>query len=298
MLFLAPAGFPPRAPARKRAVRYFYSLCFKSAKLAAVTFKHQQGIGLRFDHAAATYDRHTAIQWSVARRLLWEIEKDPAPRRILEIGCGTGLLTEQLRERFPGAQVHALDLSPAMVAVARRRWRGAGRVRWHVGDVRRFQPAGKFDLIVSNCALHWVVPLIPALRRIARWLAPGGRFHAAIMLRGTLTELHNTRRRVAPDKTPLRTLPTFAAICSNVRAAGFARVVARRYKAVKSYPSADALLHILHEQGLTGGAIAGRGRPLTRGELQRLRAEYDQRFQTPKGVKATYRVAYLCARKS
>ncbi|MCX6998626.1 MAG: methyltransferase domain-containing protein [Kiritimatiellaeota bacterium] len=263
-----------------------------------MTFQHQRAIGLRFDHAAATYDRHTAIQWSVARRLLWEIEKDPAPRRILEIGCGTGLLTEQLRERFPGALVHALDLSPAMVAVARQRWRGAGRVRWHVADVRRFQPAGQFDLIVSNCALHWVVPLIPALRRIGRWLAPGGCFHAAIMLRGTLTELHNARRRVAPDKAPLRNLPTFAAVCADVRAAGFAQVVARRYKAVKSYPSAEALLRMLHEQGLTGGAIAGSGRLLTRGELQRLRADYDRRFQAKKGVKATYRVAHVCARKA
>ena len=267
-----------------------------------MTSKLQKAVGLHFDHAAATYDRHAAIQWYVARRLLWEIEQQPtkqqpAPRRILEIGCGTGLLTEQLRERFPGAQVHALDLSPAMVAVARRRWRGAARVRWHVADIRRFQPAGRFDLIVSSCALHWVVPLIPALRRLARWLAPGGRFYAAIMLRGTLTELHAARRRVAPDKAPLRSLPSFAAVLSAVQAAGFTTVVARRHKALRSYASAQALVRMLHEQGLTGGAIAGRGRLLTRGELERLQADYDQRYPTAQGVKATYRVAYVCARK-
>ena len=95
-----------------------------------MTTKLQRTVGKRFDAAAATYDKHSAIQWSVARRLLWEIEKGPAPKRILEIGCGTGLLTEQLRERFPAAEVHALDISAAMVARARERWRGAARVRW------------------------------------------------------------------------------------------------------------------------------------------------------------------------
>jgi malonyl-CoA O-methyltransferase len=264
-----------------------------------MTTKFQSTVGKRFDAAAATYDKHAAIQWSVARRLLWEIEKGPSPRRILEIGCGTGLLTEQLRERFPRAEVHALDLSPAMVAHARARWRGAARVRWHVGDVRRHQPAGHFDLIVSSCALHWVEPLAPVLRKIVRWLTPHGRFFAAIMLRGTLAELHASRRRVAPGKPVLRVLPSFPTIAAFARRAGFATLTARRHKALIALPTARALLTMLHEQGLTGGPVAGSGRPLTRGELQRLVADYEQHFPARGGgVRATFRVAYLAAQKA
>lgn len=260
--------------------------------------KLQHVVGKRFDAAAATYDKHSAIQWSVARRLLWELEKGPAPHRILEIGCGTGLLTEQLRERFPRAQVHALDISPAMIAVARQRWRGAARVRWHVGDVRRYRPAGHFDLIVSNCALHWATPLTPVFRRLARWLTPGGQLYAALMLRGTLAELHAARRRVAPQKPPLHTLPSFAAVSAAARHTGFVSLTARRHKAVKSSPSARALLLLLHEQGLTGGPVAGSGRPLTRGELQRLVTDYEKNYPAPRGgVRATFRVAFLCAQK-
>jgi malonyl-CoA O-methyltransferase len=258
----------------------------------------QRTIGKRFDAAAATYDKHAAIQWAVARRLLWEVEKGPAPRRILEIGCGTGLLTEQLRERFPAAAVHALDISSAMITVARQRWRGAARVRWHVADVRRYRPAGRFDLIVSNCALHWVEPLAPVFRRIARWLTPGGHFHAALMLRGTLAELHAARRRVAPRKPTVHALPSFATVSAAARRAGFATLLARRHQTQKSYSSASALLTMLHEQGLTGGPVAGSGRPLTRSELGRLVADYERNYPARRGgIQTTFRVAYLCARK-
>ena len=261
--------------------------------------KLQQTVGKRFNAAAATYDKHAAIQWSVARRLLWEIERGKPPRRILEIGCGTGLLTEQLRERFPAAEVHALDISPAMIAVARQRWRGAARVRWHVGDVRRYRPAGHFDLIVSNCALHWAAPLAPVFRRLARWLMPGGRLCAALMLRGTLAELHAARQRIAPQKPTLHSLPSFAAVAAAARHAGFVALVARRHKALKSSPSARALLMLLHEQGLTGGPVAGSGHPLTRGELQQLMADYERNYPARHGgVRATFRVAFLCAKKS
>lgn len=264
-----------------------------------MTTKLLRTVGKRFNAAATTYDKHSAIQWSVARRLLWEIEKGPPPRRILEIGCGTGLLTEQLCERFPRAKVHALDIAPAMIAMAAQRWRGAACVCWHVADVRRYRPAGRFDLIVSNCALHWVEPLAPTLRRIVRWLMPGGQFHAAIMLCGTLTELHTARRRIASQNPPLHTLPTFAAVVAAARRAGFATLTTQRHKALKSYPSARGLLTMLHEQGLTGGPIAGSGRPLTRGELGRLVEDYEQNYPARRGgVKATFRVAYLAAQKS
>lgn len=261
--------------------------------------KLQRTVGKRFDAAAATYDKHAAIQWSVARRLLWEIEKGPMPKRILEIGCGTGLLTEQLRERFPRAEVHALDIAPAMVAHARERWRGAARVRWHVADVRRYQPAGHFDLIVSSCALHWVEPLAPVFRKIERWLTPGGQFYAAIMLRGTLAELHASRRRVAPQKPVLRVLPSFPTIDALAHHAGFASLITRRHKALITLPTARALLTMLHEQGLTGGPVAGSGRPLSRHELQALAADYEKQYPARRGgVRATFRVAYLAAQKA
>ena len=168
-----------------------------------------------------------------------------------------------------------------------------------MADVRRYQPAGHFDLIVSSCALHWVDPLAPVFRKIVRWLAPRGRFFAAIMLRGTLVELHAARCRVAPQKPVRHALPSFPTIAAYARRASFAALTTRRHKALVSLPSARTLLTMLHEQGLTGGPIAGSGRLLTRRELQQLVNDYEHNFPSRDGgVRATFRVAYLTAQKS
>ena len=57
----------------------------------------------------------------------------PAPR-VLEIGCGTGLLGEALMPRWPDASWLMTDLSPAMLARARARFAGMGRIAYRVMD--------------------------------------------------------------------------------------------------------------------------------------------------------------------
>ena len=96
--------------------------------------------------------------------------------RVLDLGCGQGDLTLALLER--GAEVCALDLSPGMVALARRRvelyanGRQAGFVAAPVE--RSGLPSGSFEVIVGRWILHHV-DLRPAAVELARLLAPGGR---------------------------------------------------------------------------------------------------------------------------
>ncbi|WP_242613968.1 trans-aconitate 2-methyltransferase [Actinomadura roseirufa] len=95
------------------------------------------------------------------------------PRRVADLGCGSGELTATLARRWPGAVVEALDASPDMIAAARRH-EIPGRLGFAVGDVASWAPREPVDVIVSNAVLHWV-PEHPAL--LPRWagaLAPGG----------------------------------------------------------------------------------------------------------------------------
>ncbi|HEX9205991.1 MAG TPA: methyltransferase domain-containing protein, partial [Candidatus Deferrimicrobiaceae bacterium] len=94
---------------------------------------------LRFSASAARYDAHAHAQRLSARDLLaWTVASIPASfrgrrLRILEPGCGTGLYTRMLLDAFPGASVVGVDISEAMVRVARRRI-GDARVRFAVAD--------------------------------------------------------------------------------------------------------------------------------------------------------------------
>src|SRR4051794_1721918 len=74
-----------------------------------------------------------------------------APRRVADLGCGPGNLTESLAARWPGSVVEAMDSSPEMVAAARERGLAAG-----VGDVREWRPHPDTDVVVCNAVLQWV----------------------------------------------------------------------------------------------------------------------------------------------
>ena len=75
---------------------------------------------------------------------------------ILEIGCGTGQLTEQLA--CHGFRLTAIDIGPAMVAAARRRLAEPG-VSFQVTSFEDLVAAdGSFNLVISGAAFHWIDP--------------------------------------------------------------------------------------------------------------------------------------------
>jgi demethylmenaquinone methyltransferase/2-methoxy-6-polyprenyl-1,4-benzoquinol methylase len=94
--------------------------------------------------------------------------------RALDLACGTGDLCLRLARRLPGGRIEGLDLSPAMLARARRR-RGAGAIRFRLGDLGRLPyPAGSFHLVTGGYALRNAPDLAECLREVHRVLAPGG----------------------------------------------------------------------------------------------------------------------------
>jgi ubiquinone/menaquinone biosynthesis C-methylase UbiE len=94
--------------------------------------------------------------------------------RVLDLGCGTGVLLQRILDRYPGAQVTGVDLSLVMVALARRRLPES--VRLEVADAEALPFASSsFDLVVSTSSFHfWPAPK-QALAELRRVLRPGGR---------------------------------------------------------------------------------------------------------------------------
>jgi trans-aconitate methyltransferase len=96
----------------------------------------------------------------------------PSPgERILDLGCGDGVLTEKIVSA--GATVIAVDAGPDMVAAARARGIDA-----RVMDGQKLTFTNEFDAVFSNAALHWMRDQQAVLAGVRRALKPGGRFVA------------------------------------------------------------------------------------------------------------------------
>ena len=118
----------------------------------------ERPLGEVFDSVAEDYDLvrqgypAVLVDAAVARGRLVD------GSRVLEVGCGTGKLTEVLAARH--LNVDAVDPGPRMIEQAKRRVGGNDDVRFHIG---RFEdvalPEAAFDALFSATAFHWVDPL-------------------------------------------------------------------------------------------------------------------------------------------
>jgi len=99
--------------------------------------------------------------------------------RVLEIGCGRGIGTEIIFNRFGAREVHAFDVDSDMIALARSRLSGfpSDRLRLFVGDAEAIEAEdGTFDSVFDFAIIHHIPDWKKSIREVARVLRPGGRF--------------------------------------------------------------------------------------------------------------------------
>ena len=254
-------------------------------------------IAARFSAAASTYHASATIQRSVAERLSAMLAGEETADRILEIGCGTGLLTAHLCRLFPRARIDALDMAGGMVAQCRARLADASGLSCHVADLNNFSAEVPYPLIVSSSTLHWMDPIEDVMDTLAGLLTGRGRLVFALMVRGTLAELFAARQRTVPHKPPARQLPTMLTVRAALAQAGLSIEEEHEESRRQAYASAGDLLRQLHDQGLTGGPLARSGRLLNRTDLRCLVRDYETYYRAGDGVYASYQMAYFRARK-
>jgi ubiquinone/menaquinone biosynthesis C-methylase UbiE len=154
-----------------------------------------------FDHLPARYDRIAALLGAELRAwLLFHLP--PAGDRAVDLGCGTGVQTALLAERY--REVLAVDLSAPMLDFARRH-RPEPNVTYQQRDLRAVDPAtdGRFDVVFSAYTLHHVADFPSALYRMRDLVRPGGRV--------LLVDLVDDRPAVPRDWFTRRAWRTFGA---------------------------------------------------------------------------------------
>lgn len=144
---------------------------------------------------AADYARNSASQQVWADDLLARLPLR-GRERILDVGCGDGKITAQLAAAVPAGSVTGVDASAAMIAHAQAHHRQPN-LDFQVMDARRLVlPAGAFDVVFSNAALHWVDDHRAFLRGAAHALRPGGRLAVSCGGRGNAQEVFLALRAV------------------------------------------------------------------------------------------------------
>lgn len=256
---------------------------------------HQAQVAARFSSAARVYDKEARLQRRVALQLLKQIPDGVPCSRILDVGCGSGRLTELVRRRWPQAAITAVDLAPGMIEVARERLGDAG-IEWRVADAATLTLPEPCDLVVSSSMLHWLRPFDRGIAQVASMVRRGGHLAAALMLEGTLAELHALRLRIAPHKAPAGRMPSFQAVHAAVAQAGLTleHTVVDQHQVLYANPA--EMMRRLGDMGLNGGDLARGTHPLTRRELTSLVDLYTRQFGQPDGqVRATYVVGFFLA---
>ena len=127
-------------------------------------------------------------------------DRDRADATVLDVGCGTGRVTEHLARLVPAGRVLAIDASEEMVALARERLGERAEV-WRC-DVLELDLEEEVDVVFSTATLHWVEDHDALWPVLARALRPGGRLEASAGARATSSACARRSTRPRPPVAP------------------------------------------------------------------------------------------------
>ncbi len=236
-----------------------------------------------FSKHVKTYDRHAQLQRSMAERLA-SLIPNPFPRKILEIGCGTGVFTRHLLARSPSSII-LNDIAPLMIEHLKNHLEVPPNSKFLAGNAERI-PIPKVKLIAGNAVFQWFQNPQNTLQR----------FHSAIEKKGflafstfgpkTLEEFRSTAQFQGP--THLHSQKQWKTLLTQ---AGFELVTFQTETRQIFFQNTLSLIKNLQQIG------AAPLRILKSGELRQLIRDYDKEYSSSQGVYTNWELFYFFARK-
>ena len=240
-----------------------------------------------FSRYADVYDRYSIIQNFCAGRLITKVKADGF-KKILDVGCGTGNYTRLLKDKFPIAQIKAVDISSEMIKIAKKKLQGEG-IEFIVADAEEVDFKEQFDMVSSNVSFQWFENLESALAKYKGLLTKDGLVLFSTFGPRTFCELH-------------KSLEEFSGQSSRISACNFiekskikcilkvlfreSQVKEKIYK--EECSSLSELLKKIKYTGIRGKGLIKRGF-WTHNTVSAIESIYMRMF---KGIVATYQVFF------
>ncbi len=151
----------------------------------------------KFNESARIYDMHANIQRDVSKEMVdfYVNYNKNLPKKILDIGCGTGFNIENLKVFYSNCHYTALDISRNMLDIARRKF-GDNRMTYIHHDAQSFDFQGlMFDACISNMCFQWIDDLEFFLDKLKKHT---NRIIFSTLLSGSFREFYELFDKIEP----------------------------------------------------------------------------------------------------
>ncbi len=245
-----------------------------------------------FSDAAMQYDVLTSLQKEIGRELVKKIEGHEEARYILDVGMGTGWMTNRLANLFPDAKVVGIDCAIGMLEQARKKYEGLQVIQ---ADARQLPfKAGTFDIVISNLAYQWVGDLAKAFCESHRLLNKNGSLCLTMFGRETLQELFASLDSVKGEKVLARRLASREIIEAVLKKSGFYNIEIDAEMIKVHFPDMIALVKWLKD---IGANVLPKDNFIGKELMFQAQEFYQNNFSDRLGIIATFEIVWIKAKK-
>jgi malonyl-CoA O-methyltransferase len=253
----------------------------------------QKKVQQAFSNAAFQYDFLTPLHKDIGRDLLKKLHDVESAEFILDVGMGTGWLTERLKSYYSASRIVGIDFAPGMIAQARREEHDFSIVQ---GDALKLPfKERSFDVIVSNLAYQWVDDLPRAFQLLYSRLQDDGHLVMSVFGHETFRELFDVLRQARGEEDlAVKRLATKEQIGEALHQAGFRDVVMDYEHIQIRFENMMELIRWIKNIGANG---LKRDFYVGKKLLARASEIYDQQYRDYLSIVANLEVVWLQARR-
>lgn len=245
-----------------------------------------------FSGAAKNYDSYAKHHKLIASKLLEELYKlNLTPMNCLELGCGSGILSEGLVNLFPKSRKVFSDGSEEMLNLCKEKTGSTELHKYKKINFNRPLSNTTSELIVSSCSLQWLEYPEIFVRNLPKYLSKQGFTAHAIPIRGMLHELHDSFLKTNSNWSSLR-YKTADEWKKLFEYRGFTVITASTRSFTVSYKNSIDVLKAV--RGI-GASLSNDRDMLPTSNLRNTLNYYQKKYSNQGRIPATYNILFLIA---